>query len=197
MNQNTQVTRGRKNCRYWLAMGLLMASLGWFSMNEAEAVPPILRQGNHAGSYHFSIGPGVSFVGLGGVYGYIANSIGYHLNGTSHGPAIGGNFDLAFSGGGVGMIFGGRFWWDIPVARRMAIYIAPFIQPGLSLLIAGTGVGAFFDLQFGVEGKVTLHRRLLLTLRPIAFDLQIGGAAGIAAVLFSLHFMHFGVGVTF
>lgn len=184
--------------RWHKSLGLIFlgALIFWSNVQKAEAVPPILREGNHAASYHFSIGAAIGIAGLGGAAGYIANSIGYHLNGTAHGPALGGNFDIGFSAGGVALIFGGRFWWDIPVARRMAIFVAPFIQPGLALFIAGAATPAF-DLQFGVEGKITLHRRLLLTLRPIAFDIQIGGNAFGVLVLASIHIMHLGVGVTF
>jgi hypothetical protein len=74
----------------------------------------------------------------------------------------------------------------------MAIYIAPYIQPGLALYIAQGGAAPTFNLQFGAEGRVILFDRLILSIRPIGFQMDIG-----QAFLFSMHIMHFGVGVSF
>ncbi len=194
----------------WLLGVVAVGVVVWGSMKEAEAVPRILRPHSRPWAYQFSIGPtavaggsgsiggfSVNFGG-GGVYGHISNVVGAHFNGRGHGPALGGALDLYFTGGSVLLVPGARFWWDIPIAR-MAIYVAPFLQAGLAIgATNGFALGA--DIQFGVEGKVVLNKRLLLTLKPIAFDLQIlgstGGGGGIA-LLFNVEFFHFGVGVVF
>ena len=164
-------------------------------VGEAEAsTPRILRPGTRAAMYQGSLGPVVS-VNNGSVAGYLSNVIGFHFSGTSSGPALGGVLDLTFATGFVEFILGGRFWWDIPIAH-MAIYVAPFVQPGF---VIGSANGAFvgFDLQFGADLRVLLNNRLILSLRPISFDLQILGTGFGVGVGFAIQFMHLGVGVTF
>ncbi|TNE49078.1 MAG: hypothetical protein EP343_14520 [Deltaproteobacteria bacterium] len=193
----------------WLLGVVAVGFVVWGSMKDAEAVPRILRPHNRPWAYQFSIGAtgvaggsgniggfDVSF--RGGLYGHISNVIGAHFNGRGHGPALGGALDLYFTDGSVLLVPGARFWWDIPIAR-MAIYVAPFLQAGLAIG-ATNGFALGVDIQFGVEGKVVLNKRLLLTLKPIAFDLQVvgstGGGGGIA-LLFNVEFFHVGVGVVF
>lgn len=194
----------------WILGVIAAVIMLWGTAKEAEAVPRILRPHNRAAAYQFSIGPtsiaagsvnafGFGVSGFGGaVYGHISNVVGFHFSGRGHGPALGGALDIYFSGNSVLFAPGVRFWWDIPIAR-MAIYVAPFAQAGLAIG-ASNGFALGADLQFGVEGKVVLNKRLLLTLKPVAFDIQIigstGGGGGLL-VLFNVEFFHVGVGVVF
>ena len=202
-NRTVKWQRSKFCCRTFLLEGTLVALLlgGW--VLEADAAPRMLRSGTRAKVFQFAVGPNINLAtsggGSGGVSGYISNLIGGHFSGNSSGFAFGGSFDLIFNGsGGFGFIAGGRLWYDIPIAN-MSIYVSPFVQPGLTFGAISNAFYIGMDVKLGVEGKVILNNRLLLTLRPIAFDFILvgfGGSSG-ASFAFNLEFMHFGVGVTF
>lgn len=202
-NRKTVCWRRQSQCHALLFWGALVACFWSVSALEAEARPRMLRSGTRAKVYQFAVGPNINLAatggGSGGVSGYISNLIGGHFSGDSSGFAFGGSFDLLFNGsGGFGFIAGGRLWYDIPIAN-MSIYVSPFVQPGLAFGAISNSFYIGMDIKLGVEGKVILNNRLVLSLRPIAFDFLLvgfGGASG-ASFAFNLEFMHFGVGTTF
>jgi hypothetical protein len=99
---------------------------------------------------------------------------GYHFSGRFEGPAIGASIEQTFDDEFYFFNPAFKFWWDIEIAD-MAVYIAPFAKAGYALgsayfdqFIHGFNIGA------GVEGRVVLHNRGLVFLRPFQFDTYLG-----------------------
>jgi hypothetical protein len=103
------------------ATGVLTAGAG---EAYAQEVGDVLPPNTHSAWYLGSIGPSINLDG--GVTQFsLVNEAGWHLFNRSDGPAVGGSFHLGFGRGATRISPQARFWWDIPVAGRLPIYVAP------------------------------------------------------------------------
>lgn len=153
---------------------------------EAQGKPAILRPSDRPWFFAAGIGPAFyafydrcrGFRGR----GYLCNhtqfklglDIGYHFSGKFEGPAIGASIEQTIDNEFYFFNPAFKFWWDIEIAD-MAIYVTPFAKVGYAMgsvyfdnFIHGFNIGA------GVEGRVILHNRGLLFLRPIQIDTYLG-----------------------
>lgn len=179
-----------------LAFALLIGGMLWSGFaSEAEARPRILRPGSKPGSYEGGIG-GDFYLGRGAIGGggalLIHNSLGFHFNGDSSGPALGGDFDMYISDG-FGFAIGPRFWWDISIAD-MSIYISPFVRPAFVLNITNAGNAyPIINIKFGVRAKIILNDIGILFFEPVGVNINIWPGVGV----FANYTLLFGGGVTF
>lgn len=188
----------------------------------AHAQPAILKPGTRP--MFFTGGVGAEWFGLndgdfdrGGGLGAdsrfkVGLDFGYHFSGKSDGPAIGASIEQTF-GGYFDYMFNPsfKFWWDIEIAD-MAVYITPFAKAGYALMtehdFCGRGfgrfsrfgcddLGHFFNLGFGVEGRVILNDRGLLFFRLVQIDTYLGDEDWYGSVIIVSYTAMIGGGVTF
>lgn len=121
--------------------------------------------------------------------------IGYHLNGTFEGPAIGFALEQSFDGDLYTLNPAFKFLWDIQVVDDLAIYVAPFGKAGYVLGAAKGGPFHAFNLGAGAEGRVVFNDFAMAYLRPIQIDTFFGDFLG---DLFVLNYsLMIGGGLTF
>lgn len=170
---------------------------------EAEAQPEILRPSDRPHFFAGGIGPNfyafhrscagrfasryvcrrTSFkVGL---------DYGYHFSGEFEGPAIGVSIEQTFDDALYTFNPAFKFWYDIEIAD-MAIYVTPWAKAGYMLgsdfldpdpFVSNVVHG--FNIGFGAEGRVVLHNRGLLFLRPIHVDTFLGDFPGDTVFVFN------------
>lgn len=172
----------------------LLAGIG-----EARAQDPdgaLLPPSTHSAWYAASIGPSIGLDSFGGTQFSLVNEAGWHLNGGSDGPAIGGSFHLGFGNAHVRVSPQARFWWDIPVAGRYPVYVTPSGGLGYAGFFSTytnpftgqsvTNSSHAFVLQASVAGRVILENRAFLAFQPVGFEVFIGdGTAASYNILFS------------
>ena len=79
----------------------------------------------------------------------------------------------------------------------MAIYVAPFAKAGYAFATcSGCSMGHYFNIGFGVEGRVVLADRGMLFFRPLQLDTYMGGSRYFAGFVVN-YSMLIGGGVTF
>jgi hypothetical protein len=156
------------------------------SSSQAQGRPAILRPSDRPWFFEAGIGPSFyafyercrGFRGR----GYLCRrtqfklglDIGYHFSGDFEGPAIGASIEQTFDDEFYFFNPAFKFWWDIEIAD-MAIYVTPFAKAGYAMgstyfdnFIHGFNIGA------GVEGRLVLHNRGLVFLRPVQIDTYLG-----------------------
>jgi hypothetical protein len=141
--------------------------------------------------------------------------LGFHLNGTAKGPALGFFIQEEFGYNGYGayayydprrdLYYGGylpfgfvvapRFSWDFQPVKNLGLYLAPNFSLGYHGITCGPGCGvaSFADIQFGMDAKLIVKDRLMVWLVLPEFNIMAGGYGEFVA---RYQFMT-GVGVTF
>jgi hypothetical protein len=181
-----QVRTSKGRAAALLALGLGVSSLFLGTEAGAQGRPQILRPSDRPWFFAGGIGPSFyafyepcrGFRGRGFLCRRtqfkVGLDLGYHFSGRFEGPAIGLSIEQTFDSDFYFFNPAFKFWWDIEIAD-MAIYITPFAKAGYAMgsayfddLIHG------FNIAGGVEGRVILHNRGLLFLRPIQIDTYLG-----------------------
>ncbi len=185
-------------------MGNLPKALGWgaaalagaacFSVSAtsyADAAET-LRPSTRSAWYAAGIGPSIGVVGCGGGgcsnFGAISqfqftNEIGWHFSGDGSGPAIGGIVLLGFSSYAFATAIRFspqfKFWWDIPVVKKYAIYLTPGVSGGYGLFSGATGFGSsvahFFSTQATFAGRLVIKDRGIVFFQPVTIDVAANG----------------------
>jgi hypothetical protein len=119
----------------------------------------------------------------------IAEGLGWHLDGTASGPAIGLELQESFGSDAFTFETGAKLLWDIQPADGLAFYITPSAMLGIGYVSSTTGsdfgdFGDFgqsnssstigFDMQFGLEAKLGLGDRGFVSFRPFTLDIMLG-----------------------
>ena len=140
-----------------------------------------------------SLGPAIGVANFPTTQFKLTQEFGYHFSGEGEGPALGLSIGESFGDGVFVFQPGPKFWWDIQIMDDLGIYVTPQAQVGYGLL---TGFGATshnFNWLFGVEGRVVLGDRGIVTFRPLSFDFFAGDVADVVV----RYDLMFGGGVTF
>jgi len=141
---------------------------------HAQEAGDVLPPNTHSAWYLGSVGPSINLDG-GFTQFSLVNEVGWHLSNRSDGPAIGGSFHLGFGGHVTRISPQARFWWDIPVAGRLPIYVAPTAGVGYSgFVVERIGTAHSFVFQVGVAGRVALKNRGFLSVQPLGFEIFAG-----------------------
>ncbi len=160
---------------------------------EANAeIPPILRRSTRRMWAGGGLGAGALLEGYGGSGFKLLQFFGFHFKKGGHGPAIAVELAENFGGGSVAFQIVPQFQYDIPIVDGLGLYLTPI--GGAGVVIASGG--AAFDLQLGFEGKLTLGDRGYVFLRPLSFDILIGGYGGYTGAVGVYNFL-LGGGVLF
>ena len=160
--------------RYVVCGAFVVATLLSGVRAEAE-VPPTLRPGTRPMFFHFQIGPSIGLVKTSTQF-MMTQEFGWHFNGTSEGPAIGGAISESFGSGAVGFSITPKFWWDIQPLDTLGLYLTPYAQLGYLLFGAtgGGGTAHFFNIHFGFMMKLMLGDRGFVSFQPFSLDMGAG-----------------------
>lgn len=159
-------------------------------------VPPELRPATRSFFANFALGAAIRVDDAPSQL-KLLQEIGFHLQGGMEGPAIGASLAQSFGDSVFGLQIGPKFWWDVQPIAGLGLYIAPMAQVGYALLSydggrrGGGGSSSYFDLQFGVEARLVINDRALVTYRPFTIDILAGEHVGVR------YDMMFGGGVVF
>lgn len=160
---------------------------------EANAeIPPLLRRSTRRMWAGGGLGAAAWVESYGGSGLKLVQFFGFHFNKSGHGPAIAVELGENFGGGSVGLQIVPQFQWNIPLVTGLGLYLAPI--GGAGVVIAGGS--AAFDLQLACEAKLILGDRGMVFLRPLSFDILIGGYGGYTAATTFYNFL-LGGGVVF
>jgi tetratricopeptide (TPR) repeat protein len=106
-----------------------------------------------------------------------ATGFGYHLSGTTSGPAVAFELHLGIRSSYTALEMGPMFLWDIPLMKTLPLYITPFALLGYAhfterchgsiCVPARNGL----TMQVGADVRLVLLRRLLLAVRPFCLDI--------------------------
>lgn len=153
------------------------------SVRAAEA-DEWLQPSTRSGWYAASIGPGIGVCarrrcGFGVANQFqLVNEVGWHLDGGD-GPAIGGLLLVGAGGGAVRFSPQFKFWWDIPIVSRYAIYLTPGASIGYSVFSYSSGFeGAnahALALQGTLAGRVVLKNRGFAFFQPVGIETLVDG----------------------
>jgi hypothetical protein len=175
------MSRTRKLSLILLSTALAFAFITLSGPAEAQRRPAILKPSTRP--MWFSGGVGAAFYDLSrgrGTFGRrgrfkAAMDFGYHFSGDGEGPAIGASLEQTFADSFYTINPAFKFLWDIQILD-MAVYIAPFAKAGYAFGDCSRGCRNMhaFNIGIGVEGRVVLHDRALLFLRPVQVDTFIG-----------------------
>ena len=129
------------------------------------------------GPTFFGINGGRTLRRQGGVNarGKVGLDLGYHLDGSFEGPAIGLSIEQTFNDQFYVFNPAFKFWWDIQPIEEYGIYITPFAKAGYALRAACAGCpehGA--NIGLGAEGRVVFQDRWIALLRPFQLDTYLG-----------------------
>ncbi|MFV8748998.1 hypothetical protein ACNOYE_00445 [Nannocystaceae bacterium ST9] len=219
-----------------LACAALGLTLGLLALpDDAEAgIPTQLQPGDRPHFFQFGFGVAEAFAGNygrinpdpndplyrgRGWWGWyntfkLHQELGFHLNGTPKGPALGFFFQQEFGHSyrgygyydpksGVyydgylpfGFVVAPRFQWDIQPVKNLGLYLAPNFSLGYHGITCGRGCGVahFADMQFGMNVRLIVVDRFIGWLVLPEFNVLIGGHGEVVA---RYQFMT-GVGVAF
>ncbi len=159
-----------------------------FSTASYADAAEVLRPSTRTAFYDAGVGPGIGILGCGGGvcgsgFGFtqfqLINEIGVHLGtGAGHGPAIGGIILLGFGGPFSPIRFSPqfKFWYDIPVTKKYAIYVTPGASAGYGMLATHGLVESFFATQITCAGRLVLKDRGLVFFQPVTADIAANGS---------------------
>jgi hypothetical protein len=113
---------------------------------------------------------------------------GYHFMGRFSGPALALDFQVGFGSDFTSIEIGPRFFWNIPLAPHLGLYLAPTAMLGYAHLTERcTAVTPALDVcepgrnglsfQLGLEVRLLLAERVLLAFQPVGVDV-LGVANG-------------------
>lgn len=147
---------------------------------RAQEAGDVLPPNTHSAWYLGSIGPSINLDGAVTQFSLV-NEAGWHLSNRSDGPAIGGSFHLGFGRGLTRISPQARFWWDIPVAGRLPIYVAPTAGFGYNaFVVRNVFVGGrsltlhSAAFQVGVVGRAVIKNRGFVSFQPLGFEIFAG-----------------------
>jgi hypothetical protein len=153
---------------------------------DEPAGPSLLRPGTRRGFFSLGLGGGFGFGdALGGFQ--LVEELGFHFKRASSGPGLALALAQGFRNGSIGTVDYGdvtgtiyrieaaaKFFWDIQVSSRLAIYIAPFLQAGYvhSYFASEVEYANSFSAQGGAvnvgsDVKMILGDRGLIFVRPV------------------------------
>lgn len=109
----------------------------------------------------------------------LAAGFGYHFNKTASGPALGFDLQVSVQSDFATIELGPKFFWDIPIVRSIGLYLAPSGMLGFAHVTERCHARSSIcdksrsglTVQLGVEGKLLLADRVIVTLRPFTIDL--------------------------
>ncbi len=153
----------------------------------SEDAAPVMTENSRSMWLALGFGPSVGIVGcvrrlcnLEQSYTQfkITEDFGYHVSG-SDGFAIGANLQQAFGNDVFRAAAAFKMWWDVPVVDGLALYVSPMMQAGYSLLYfnfgaLGTIIDHAFNVQAGAAVRMILLDRVLVYVRPVTADVNIG-----------------------
>lgn len=157
-----------------IAAGVL---LGWSP--EAEAFPRVVRPGTRPWVFIFGLGPSLG-MHAGGYRAArlhqfkLQQDIGGHFSGDAEGPALGASFEESFANSHFRFESGVKFWWDIQLVDDLGLYLAPEGRWGFGLSTFSHSTDFFFNMQYGLSGRLILADRAIVFFKPITVDLNIG-----------------------
>ncbi len=183
--------------RLLITISVLLALVLLPSESQAANIPSELRPGSRP--HFFQFGGGVShafahgrgrlapdhpryFRGFGA--GIIHAELGFHLNGTPKGPALGFilqneiGYNDPFDGAPIGFVVAPKFQWDIQPVKGLAVYIAPNVSVGYHGVTCRScrtfDVAHFADMQFGASIRAVVNDRFIAWLMLPQFQVMIG-----------------------
>ena len=202
--------------RLSLIVTLLVALAAGLITSEAQAanIPSQLAPGTRPHFFQFGFGVAEAFAGNRGrldparrYWGGFDSvkfhqELGFHLNGTAKGPALGVIFQEEIGyhdpfndirtayGFGVAP----RFQWDIQPVKNLGLYIAPNISVGYrGFTCPNCGVAHYVDIQSGINLRLMVVNRAIVWINLPQFEFLVGPDANFVA---RVNFLT-GVGVAF
>ena len=170
------------------ALSLLLLS------GVANAQPALLAPGTHPMWASLALGPALD-VDHSATQFKLIETFGYHLMGSTAGPAIALDVQEGFGNHFTSIEVGPKFLWDIQPVHNLGLYLAPSFMIGY--LYAGSSGGrcedtifgricgggsssaSFFDMQIGFEGRLVLADRWLVSFRPFTLDIGVASSTSI------------------
>lgn len=206
-----------------LAAAALGVTLGLLALpDEAQAgIPTQLKPGDRPHFFQFGFGVANAFAGnygrgirpdpndpfyrTRGAWGWyntfkLHQELGFHLNGTPKGPALGffiqEEFGYNYNAYGYykdgvyysgsfpfGFVVAPRFQWDIQPVKNLGLYLAPNFSLGYHGITCGPGCGmaSFADIQVGMNLRLIVSDRFIGWLVLPQFNLMVGANAEVIA----------------
>ncbi len=181
---------------------------------EAANIPRQIQPGSRPHFFQFGFGVANAFVGAGGFddpdldpdyrgpygwgrgrgdrwwYGHstfkFQQELGFHLNGTPKGPALGFivqeeiGYNNFYGGLPFGFVIAPRFQWDIQPVKNLALYLAPNISVGYHGIVCnrcdwnGLNIAHFANIQFGMNARLVVVDRFIAWLVLPEFEFMVG-----------------------
>jgi hypothetical protein len=183
------------------------------ALAQTQEQHTLLRPTTHALFATFHVGPAMEVAGDWGTQLKIGQDLGWHIDGTSSGLALGLSLEESFGncteGQGASCFSfqaGPKLWYDVQILDDLPLYIAPTARLAFThvAVSAGSLSGGFTGagIQLGLELRAVLSDRAVLFFRPVTFDVIIGDADQTLSYVYDdtvamRYDLTFGGGVTF
>ncbi len=165
-----------------LRLGLAsLTLLTAFTFAPDASAEDVVRPSTRPAWAAFGLGPSIATLACGGggcasgsfTQFKLTQEIGYHVNGSGDGFAIGAAVSEAFGNGLFRFQPGLRMWGDIPVSDDLGLYITPFGHVGYTLLTGGGATAHAFNPAVGVAARLVLADRAIISFSPVTFDFLV------------------------
>ena len=142
------------------------------SLSLAKTSATSLFQANAKRNFvSFGIGP---TIGLSNAQSQFAmeQEIGWYPNRPGRGLLLSGVMQESFGNGTFRIDLSPRLAWDFKLSKSLGFYVRPYVQLGYSLLSSATTKHGF-NLQFGLEPRISYENRALFFMRIFSIDMFV------------------------